>query len=339
MSTGLQARCLASSALAHGLLVGVLLLAPGFRPQHADMLGAGPPLEMMSGGEIDAALAPGPAPLAHLESTPATELREPQVRQPEVRQPKPLTPPVPKPPQVPPPDHPEKADKPERPVPRTPSEIKFDLPKSEGTGFELPSSRSSTKDPKKKNPDSRFDFSKARTVKLADVSRKPDPEAAEREAAAAAAAENRARLHNLARSLDSATGNLERSGGKGTLQVRISSGTEGGTGGGGGGGGAGKGGGGGSAYGWQIRNAFDNAWVAPTGIADDLATTDVEVVIRKDGKILSSRIVKRSGIAALDRSVQDAINRIGQVPAFETGATDDQRSYTIGFNMRGKRTF
>jgi TonB family protein len=62
-------------------------------------------------------------------------------------------------------------------------------------------------------------------------------------------------------------------------------------------------------------------------------------VIRKDGRVSQARIIKRSGVASLDRSVQEALDRVREVVPFEAGATEDSRTYTIGFNLRSKRTF
>lgn len=63
------------------------------------------------------------------------------------------------------------------------------------------------------------------------------------------------------------------------------------------------------------------------------------MVIRKDGRVTRARIVKRSGVASLDRSVQETLDRVREIVPFEAEATEDQRTYTIGFNLRSKRTF
>ncbi len=316
MNQRLQTRCLVSSALAHALLLGVLLFMPGFRSERPLENQLGPGINLIPGELVDAALAAGstgPAP-----AQPAA-----------TREPAP-TPPPPREAKAPTPTPP--AEKQES----VPPAVQFDLPKLDGPGFVLPRSPSPEKPAPKPTPKPtpRFDFSKAQPVKPASQLR-PEP-LVEKPSGPSPERVQRDRINQLARSIASASGALERSsGGRGTVNVQITAtGNVGGTAGGGGGGGGGA-----SAYAYLLRNAFDRAWVAPRNVSDDLATADVEVGVRRDGKILSARIVKRSGVAALDRSVQETLARVTQVPAFEPGAPEETRTFVIGFNLRGKRSF
>ena len=61
------------------------------------------------------------------------------------------------------------------------------------------------------------------------------------------------------------------------------------------------------------------------------------MTIQKSGEILSARISKRSGFPALDKSVEAAIARVKRVRPFPEGATEDQRTYVIPFNLKAKR--
>ena len=73
---------------------------------------------------------------------------------------------------------------------------------------------------------------------------------------------------------------------------------------------------------------------------DELATTVVEVVVRRDGRVVGKRITHNSGFASLDRSVQRAIDRVTDIGLpFEAGASDPERSYVLEFNLRSKRSF
>ena len=88
-----------------------------------------------------------------------------------------------------------------------------------------------------------------------------------------------------------------------------------------------------------IQAAYDQAW----RVLPDLATLDhvvtVEVVIARNGRVVSQRIVSRSGNSAMDRSVQNALDRVKQqgLPAFPEGARDAEREFTIQFNLKARR--
>jgi TonB family protein len=88
-----------------------------------------------------------------------------------------------------------------------------------------------------------------------------------------------------------------------------------------------------------IQAAYDEAWrVLPDLASLDHAVT-VEIVIARNGRIVSQRIVNRSGNAGMDRSVQSALDRVKQrgLPAFPEGARDAEREFTIQFNLKARR--
>ena len=58
----------------------------------------------------------------------------------------------------------------------------------------------------------------------------------------------------------------------------------------------------------------------------------VSVTIRRDGRVLSARIIRRTGDAALDRSVQRALDRVRTIgKTFPSGSKDSQRTFTLDF--------
>jgi len=278
---------------------------------------------MIPGELIDATLAPGFLPATE-SSPPAADASPPRAN------PRPAEP-EPEPPSQPEPPRERAAEKP------APSDISFDLPKAREPGFTLPNAQLDEKkreQPRKAERESvKIDLTKIKSFKPTDSS-PSDRKKAVTTSPPGPSDEDlaRQRRQDLLRNLDGASGRIAGAVSRGTVQIQT--GPPGG--GGGGGGGTGTGG---STYAWHVRNAFNNAWIAPQNVKDDLATVDVEVVIRKDGRILRASLVKRSGIAALDRSVQDAVNRVREIVPFESGATEAQRSYTIGFNLRAKRSF
>ena len=99
-------------------------------------------------------------------------------------------------------------------------------------------------------------------------------------------------------------------------------------------------GGGGEAYAPYddaVRSIYWHAWTAPEDSASDQAVTKVTVTIASDGTVLSSRIIKGSGDASVDKSVQRTLDRVTFIAPFPEGAKDKQRTYTINFNLKAKR--
>ena len=92
-------------------------------------------------------------------------------------------------------------------------------------------------------------------------------------------------------------------------------------------------------YGQVVKSYYDQAWIDPEDVSEDAATVKVKVVIGRDGSVNADSIVKRSGISALDRSVQNALDRvrIRGLPPFPEGAKESQRTYIINFNLKAKR--
>lgn len=100
-------------------------------------------------------------------------------------------------------------------------------------------------------------------------------------------------------------------------------------------------GGGGPAYAsyaaW-VLTVYDNAWVAPEDASSEDATVTVKVTIASDGSVMDSRIIQRSGDAAVDASVQRTLDRVsGMGKPFPSTIKDKQRSYIIPFNLKNKR--
>jgi colicin import membrane protein len=93
-------------------------------------------------------------------------------------------------------------------------------------------------------------------------------------------------------------------------------------------------------YSQAIKSIYTEAWITPDDVIDDAATVHVEVTIARDGRVLSSSILKRSGIVSLDKSVQAALDRVERrrLPPFPEGASDTQRTFKINFNLKTKRS-
>lgn len=90
-------------------------------------------------------------------------------------------------------------------------------------------------------------------------------------------------------------------------------------------------------YAQAIKSIYQQAWQEPAEAASDRDEVEVEVLIARDGAVLSARITKKSGNPALDKSVRQALDRVRQVPPFPEGATDDKRSFNILFRLKANR--
>jgi len=92
-------------------------------------------------------------------------------------------------------------------------------------------------------------------------------------------------------------------------------------------------------YGQVVKSYYDQAWIDPEDVSEDAATVKVKVVIRRDGTVIADPIQKRSGVPALDKSVQNALDRVRLrgLPPFPEGAKESQRIYIINFNLKAKR--
>jgi TonB family protein len=91
-------------------------------------------------------------------------------------------------------------------------------------------------------------------------------------------------------------------------------------------------------YETAIFNAYYHAWKTPEETTDRLAVADAKIVVSRDGTIVSAEIVSKSGDAAVDRSVQRALDQVKTLPPFPEKAKDTQRSFLIRFNLEAKQS-
>ena len=111
-----------------------------------------------------------------------------------------------------------------------------------------------------------------------------------------------------------------------------------GSGGAGGSFGSGPGGGGGpmdavSAFHLKVKDAYFSQWQQPHGLIESGSKYRVrtEVVLGREGNVVSARIVSRSGNAEMDQSVQEAVNRVTQVASLPSGVGG--ATYTVLLNF------
>jgi TonB family protein len=86
-------------------------------------------------------------------------------------------------------------------------------------------------------------------------------------------------------------------------------------------------------YAQTIFEIYDQAWMLVQEGDSGNATTKVRVVIERNGRVKSARIIRRSGNSVLDNSVQKALDRVRRVPPFPSGSRDREREFIINFNL------
>jgi TonB family protein len=83
--------------------------------------------------------------------------------------------------------------------------------------------------------------------------------------------------------------------------------------------------------------AYDNAWTIHPDVANDESAVLTKIVVHRTGRIISAEIVQRSGNVAVDKSVQRALDTVRSLPPFPEAARDQERTFTIEFNLKAKR--
>jgi TonB family protein len=102
----------------------------------------------------------------------------------------------------------------------------------------------------------------------------------------------------------------------------------------------GPGGGGPLSAGYKdlVASKYTSAWVPPPDLSDETATVIVSITISSDGNVINGRITKRSGNAAMDRSIQTTLDNVTYIAPFPKGSEDRERTYTLTFNLQAKRS-
>ncbi len=311
---GLQRKCFLASASTHGLLLVLVVVAsafvskkppteaPAFELFDATAILVDQP-NVLTGGNPNVTTPPQSVPLV---TTPAVQPTPPAP----LEEPKPLT----KAPEVKVPvKEPLKPAPEETPVEKPKPEPKYKEP--DPNAFDL--SKAVTKTvPKPEKTPSNFDFAKAekKTIKPANEAKETsdgqENSRGEKEKRLA-----QARAGALSDALKHVQGGLS----KGGSAVDI----------------PGPGGPAYASYYLALRKFYETAWIPPAAGRGDEPAVEVEVVIGKDGTIISQRIAKKSGRRELDNSVQNALNRVfrAKAPKFPEGSTDEKRTFRINFDL------
>ena len=311
----MQKKCLLASTVMHGSLVLLLVFGSAFLTS-APKKQEDRKLRVVPQNLVDDALAGGGGN-PNIAITDDVQKGDTLTPQPAAPAPAP-TPPTPQPtPVQPPPPVPaptptkpvvKKADP--KPAPTKPEPVKIAKPVK-------PEPKATEKAPDLK------DLLKP-IVRTGDDKAKAKAEAEAREAARESARAESAYQSKLAKAIGGAASNLREGFASGT-KVDV-------------------GGPGGAAYAdyrMFVQAIYQETWerLLPQDILADDTTSLISVTISRSGRIINSRVVRRSSETAVDRIVQKTLNSVTTIGhPFPSGAKDEERTFTIEFNFRKRRT-
>jgi TonB family protein len=90
-------------------------------------------------------------------------------------------------------------------------------------------------------------------------------------------------------------------------------------------------------YAQYVKEIYDRSWIVPDSVVANEGVVRVEIVVQRNGTA-RGRVLKSSGNATLDRSVQNALNSVSNIGhPFPEGSTDNTRTFIINFNLSSKR--
>jgi TolA protein len=92
-----------------------------------------------------------------------------------------------------------------------------------------------------------------------------------------------------------------------------------------------------ASYSASVKSIYFQRWVLPDKADNDNAITKASVTIARDGRVIEAHIIGPSGDSNVDRSVQQTLERVTDLPPFPEGMTESQKTYLINFNLQAKR--
>ena len=82
-----------------------------------------------------------------------------------------------------------------------------------------------------------------------------------------------------------------------------------------------------------IRRKYVDATIHPGTISGD-PVVKVQLVIERNGNVISARIIRGSGLASWDRAVQKALDRVKRIAPFPAGMSGAKKTFNLNFNSR-----
>jgi len=88
-----------------------------------------------------------------------------------------------------------------------------------------------------------------------------------------------------------------------------------------------------------VKSIYEREWTPPDSSASDDANVKVKVVISRDGSVESATIIGASGDSSVDGSVQRTLDHVTFIAPFPDGATENEKTFILNFNLKAKRMF
>lgn len=86
-------------------------------------------------------------------------------------------------------------------------------------------------------------------------------------------------------------------------------------------------------YGSYLMAFYKLRWKKPTTLSVDHGEVEAEITVQRNGRVTAFRLVKPSGIRALDDSVREVLDRNRDLRPLPEGTTDTERRITIRFDL------
>jgi protein TonB len=88
-----------------------------------------------------------------------------------------------------------------------------------------------------------------------------------------------------------------------------------------------------------VQSIYTREWTPPDSSASDNANVKVKIVISRDGSVISATIIGASGDSSVDGSVQRTLDHVTFIAPFPDGATENEKTFVLNFNLKAKRMF
>jgi len=89
-------------------------------------------------------------------------------------------------------------------------------------------------------------------------------------------------------------------------------------------------------YGQAVKTIYERNWIKPSQI-EETEVVKTTVVIARNGRVVSFKILRRSGNSPVDRSVEQVLEAVTSLPPFPEGSTDQTRTFDIDFELKPNR--
>lgn len=87
-----------------------------------------------------------------------------------------------------------------------------------------------------------------------------------------------------------------------------------------------------------LKSIYFNNWHEPSDVTSEDGVVKVSITVARDGSVVSSRISKSSGDAAVDRSVQRTLENVTFIKPFPEDWKESQRQFQLSFSLKAKRS-